>query len=186
MHRAALPLLLLISVSPALAQETDTGVAIATLSAGGIVGLGGHGSYGASLADPVTKHVMPFIDFSYSPLTSYAFTYGANNDGKGLFTSSLFDLNGGVKVRFPNNRGNWVPYFGVGAGLLHFATSTYTSGFSQTATVNASHQDLAGNLSAGGLYYVTQHIGIELELKGYFAQQEHLGRVSAGLFFQFP
>jgi hypothetical protein len=177
---------MLFSVSPARAQEADTGVAIATLSAGALFGEGGHGSYGASLGYTMSKHLMPFIDFSYSPLTSYAFTYGANDNGKGLFTSSLLDLNGGLKIRFPNKRGNWVPYFGLGAGLLRFATSNYTSGFSTTATVNANRDVVAGNASVGGLYYVTQHIGIEMELKGYFAQQEHLGRASAGLFFQFP
>jgi len=65
---------LLISSLPAHAQQTDTGVVIAALSGGGIFGLGAHGSAGASLGAPVSKYLVPFIDFSYSPLTSYAFT----------------------------------------------------------------------------------------------------------------
>lgn len=170
---------------PAHAQQTDTGVAIAAISAGGIAGIGGHGSYGASLADPVTKHAAPFIDFSYSPLTSYAFTYGQNLTGKGLYTAGLFDLNAGVKVRFPT-QSNWVPYFGLGAGLLHFASSTYQSGFSSTSTVRETNNEVAGNVSAGALYYISQHIGLELELKGYVARDYHFGRATAGLFFQFP
>jgi len=129
--------------------------------------------------------LVPFIDFSYSPLISYAFTYGANNTGKGLYRSSLVDVNGGVKIRFANKSG-WVPYIGLGAGVLHLSSSTYTSGFSTTATVNRGHSDLAGNVSVGALYYVTQHVGFGMELKGYLAQHNHLARASAGIFYQFP
>jgi hypothetical protein len=147
---------LLISGLPARAQQTDTNVGIATISAGGIFGLGAHGSAGASLADPVSKYLAPFIDFSYSPLTSYAFTYGANLTGKGLYRSYLLDVNGGI------------------------------SGFGATATVNRSNDDLAGNASARALFCVTQHVGFGMELKGYMAQHNRFGRASAGVFYQFP
>jgi hypothetical protein len=176
---------LLISSLPAHAQQADTGVAIAAVSGGGIFGLGAHGSAGASLGAPVSKYLVPFIDFSYSPLTSYAFTYGVNLTGKGLYTSSLLDVNGGVKIRFPN-KGDWVPYIGLGAGLLRLSSSTYTSGFNTTATVNHSNNDPAGNVSAGALYYVTKRVGFGMELKGYMAQHNRFGRASAGVFYQFP
>jgi hypothetical protein len=52
-----------IAVLPACAQQADTGVGIATISAGGLFGLGGHGSYGASLADAVTKYLVPLSIF---------------------------------------------------------------------------------------------------------------------------
>jgi hypothetical protein len=176
---------LLTACLPAHAQQTDTGVGIASINAGGIFGLGAHGSYGASLAAPISKYVMPFVDFSYSPLTSYAFTYGTNLTGKGLYTSSLLDLNGGIKIRFPN-KSDWVPYVGLGAGMLRMSSSTYTSGFSTTATVNASRDVLAGNAGAGALYYVTQHVGFGIEMKGYMAQHNRFGSASAGIFVQFP
>jgi hypothetical protein len=147
--------------------------------------LGGHGSYGASLADPVTKYIMPFVDFSYSPLSSYAFTYGPNLDGKGLYTSSVFDVNGGVKLRFPN-KSYWVPYIGLGAGLLRLSSSTETSGFGATGNVGQTKNEIAGNASAGALYYISQHAGFEVEVKGYAAQQNRFGRATAGVFFQFP
>jgi hypothetical protein len=176
---------LAMAVLPAQAQPTETNVGIVAISAGGIFGLGGHGSYGASLEDPVAKHWMPDIDFSYSPLTSYGYSYGLNDTGKGLFTSSMLDLNGGVKFRFAGKR-NWAPYIGVGAGLLRFSTTNATSGFGTTATVNASRTEFAGNFSVGGLYYVTDHLGFLMEAKGYVAQRNQFGRVSLGLFFQFP
>jgi len=175
---------LLISSLPAHAQQTDTGVGIVAFSAGGIFGLGAHGSVSGSLAAPVSKYLVPFIDFSYSPLISYAFTYGADNSGKGLFRSYLYDVNGGVKIRFA--KGDWVPYIGLGAGLLRSSSSTYTSGFSTTATVNASHDEVAGNASVGALYYVTRHVGFGIEFKGYAAQHNRFGRATAGIFYQFP
>jgi len=176
---------LLVSSVPAHAQQTDTGVAIAAVSAGGIFGMGAHGSFGASLADPVSKYLMPFIDFSYSPLSSYAYTYGMNNTGKGLYRSYLLDLNGGVKIRFPN-KSDWVPYIGLGAGLLRLSSNTHTSGFNATSTVKQASDEAAGNVSAGALYYITERVGFQLELKGYMAQNNRFVRVSAGVFLQFP
>jgi hypothetical protein len=186
MHYAARgSVLISLAAGLLIAQQTDTNVGIAALSGGGIFGLGAHGSAGASFASPVSKYLVPFIDFSYSPLTSYAFTYGTNLTGKGLYTSSLLDVNGGLKIRFPN-KSDWVPYIGLGAGLLRLSSSTYSSGFNTTATVNRSNDDLAGNASAGALYYVTPHVGFGIEAKGYMAQHNRLGRASAGVFFQFP
>lgn len=170
---------------PAHAQETDTNVAIAAVSAGGIFGLGAHGSIGGSIAYPSSKHLMPFFDLSYSPLTSYGFTYGADNTGKGLYRSSVLDVNGGIRIRFPG-KGDWVPYVGLGAGALRFSSSTYMSGFGTTDTSYRSHTDLAGNASVGGLYYITQHLGLSLELKGYAAQHNRFFRATAGVFCQFP
>ena len=170
---------------PAHAQQTDTGGIIGSLEAGGMFGLGAHGSVGASLASPASKYLLPFIDFNYSPLTSYGFKYGSNLSGKGLYTSGLLDLNGGVKIRFPNT-GNWLPYVGLGVGVLRFMSSTDTSGFGASASVTQTSNDIAGNASVGALYYITQHLGFGMEVKGYAAQHTHLVRVSLGVFFQIP
>jgi hypothetical protein len=70
--------------------------------------------------------------------------------------------------------------------MLRMSSSTYTSGFSTTATVNASRDELAGNAGAGALYYVTQHVGFGIEMKGYMAQHNRFGSASAGIFVQFP
>ncbi len=167
------------------AQQAETGVAIASFSAGGVFGVGAHGSVGGSLAAPVSRYLVPFIDVSYSPLISYAYTYGADGTGKGLYRSAMVDANGGVKVRFTSKR-DWVPYIGLGVGLLHFSSSDYTSGFGATATVNQSRNELAGNASVGALYYVTQHVGFQMEFKGYAARYNRFMRATAGIFYQFP
>ena len=172
-------------VFPLAAQQADTGVVQAAFSGGGIFGLGAHGAVGGSLAAPVSKHLSPFIDFSYSPLTSYAFTYGLQDAGKGLFTSHLVDVNGGLRIRFPGH-GDWVPYIGIGAGALHISENTNTSGFGSTSNVTAARNEFAGNASLGGLYYFTPHFGFEVELKGYAGQNTRLARATAGVFYQFP
>jgi hypothetical protein len=170
---------------PARAQQTDTGVGIAAISAGGIFGLGAHGSYGASLGAPVSKYLMPFIDFSYSPLTSYGFTYGANLTGKGLYTSSLLDVNGGFKIRFPT-RATGYRTLGWEPDSCDLSSSRLYQRFQHDCDRQREPRRVAGNASAGALYYVTQHVGFEMEVKGYMAEHNRFGRASAGIFFQFP
>ena len=90
MHRAAQSSLVLFIAGlimaswPAQAQQADTGGIIGAINAGGLFGLGTHGAAGASLASPVTKYVVPFIEISYSPLISYGYTYGSNLTRQGL------------------------------------------------------------------------------------------------------
>ncbi|HLY16583.1 MAG TPA: hypothetical protein VKR61_05135 [Bryobacteraceae bacterium] len=167
------------------AQQADTGVVIASFEAGGLFGIGAHGSVGGSLAVPQSQHLVPFVDFSYSPLSSYAYTYGVNDTGKALYRSHLIDFNGGLRIRFPN-KSDWVPYIGLGAGVLHVASSDNLSGFSTTETINASRNEFAGNASVGALYYVNQHVGFGMEVKGYGAQHNGFVRATAQVFYQFP
>jgi hypothetical protein len=169
----------------AAAQEDDTGVGLVEGFGGGVFGLGAHGAAGASFAVPTAKHIVPFLEVAYSPLSTYDFRYGSNDLGKGLHRSRLFDFNGGVKVRFPN-RTHAVPYVGLGIGLLHFSADTYASGFGSTTTVTQTRNEAAGNLSAGMLYYLTDHFGLQPELKGYTASNIHFFRASVGIFYQFP
>lgn len=171
---------------PACAQQADTGVGIAEFSAGGLFGLGAHGNVGGSLWVPTSKYAVPYIEFSYSPLISYGYAYGPDNTGKGLFTSELFDVNGGIKFRFPRKKSDWVPYFGLGVGLLRHSTSDYTSGFNSIATVNTATNEIAGNASVGAIYYVTKHVAFGMEAKGYIAQRERLGRATVSVLYQFP
>lgn len=183
MSRAAVALFLF-SLA-AHAQQADTGVGIAAFSAGGIFGLGAHGAVGGSLAAPVTRYLVPFIEVSYSPLSSYAYTYGVDNTGKALYTSGLVDVNGGIRIRFAGKR-DWVPFVGLGAGLLRLSSTDSASGFGTTATIKRSRNDVAGNASLGALYYFTPHFGFEMEVKGYGGQHERLVRATAGVFYQFP
>ena len=177
--------LLMLAISCASAQQADTGGVIAEISGGGIFGLGAHGNVSGSLAAPLSRHLLPYIEFAYSPLSSFAFTYGANETGKALFRSALTDINGGVKIRFPSRNSDWVPYFGLGAGLLHITSNTHQSGFGATITTNTSNNAFAGNVSVGTLYYITPHVGLGIEAKGYGAQHQRLGRATVGVFYQF-
>jgi len=170
---------------PAFAQEDETGVGQAYVEGGGVFGAGTHGVAALGLAAPVAKYLAPFIEFAYAPLGSYAFTYGLNETGKGLYRSGLIDVNGGIDIRFPNKT-HWVPYIGLGAGLLHFSASSYTSGFNSTATINQTRSEFAGSGSLGALYYFTSHVGLRAEVKGYGASDNRLARVTAGVFYQFP
>ncbi len=166
------------------AQQTDNAGVIAAFSAGGIFGVGAHGSVGGSLAVPLSKYLMPYVEVAYSPLSSYPYTYGADRTGKGLYRSHLVDFNGGLKVRFPV-KGDWTPYVGAGAGLLHFASSDYASGYNVTSTVGSTRDEAAGNVSAGALYYFTPQFGFGIEAKGYAARNNRFGRVTAQVFYQF-
>lgn len=181
----ALILGLSIASTPAAAQESDTGVGQVAGFGGGVFGLGAHGTVGASFASPTAKHIVPFLEVSYAPLSNYDFRYGSNDLGKGLHRSRMFDFNGGLKIRFPNKTHS-VPYVGLGIGLLHFSADTYSSGFGTAATITQTRNEAAGNLSVGMLYYFTDHFGLQPELKGYLAQDVHYVRASIGLFYQFP
>lgn len=184
MVRAAL-ILILFSFA-ASAQQSDTGVAIAEFSAGGIFGLGAHGSVGGNIGAPISRFLVPYVDFSYSPLTTYSYNYGSNLTGKALYSSSVLDANGGVRIRFAGRRSDWVPYIGVGGGVLHFTSSDETSGFSVTQTIKTSNNELAVNGSIGALYYVTQHVGFGIEAKGYEGHPRRFAQGTMGVFYQFP
>lgn len=175
-----------ISGGPAFAQESDTSVGIVSVAAGGLFGLGAHGSIAGSFAYPTTKYLVPFVEIAYSPLISYGYQYGNQNAGKGLFRSNLLDANGGVKIRFTSDKSDWAPYIGVGAGVLRVASTDTTAGFGVNSSVSQSHTELAGNISVGALYYVTKHAGFGTELKGYGASGYRLVRFTAGVFYQFP
>jgi hypothetical protein len=64
-------------------------------------------------------------------------------------------------------------------------SSTNMSGFGATQTLNISRTQLAGNASAGALYYITPKVGLALEAKGDAAQHNRFGQATAGVFYQF-
>jgi len=177
----------LFAISCVNAQQADTGGAIASISAGGTFGLGAHGAVDGSVAVPASKYLLPYIDFTYSPLATYSFSFGSNlTAGKGLSHSYLLDVNGGLEIRFPRSRkSDWVPYVGFGAGLLRIATNTHETELGANITSNQVRDELAGNASAGGLYYITPHVGLKIEAKGYFTGSNRLGQATVGVFYQF-
>ena len=92
----------MISILPAHAQTADTGVGIAEFSGGGIFGLGAHGNVGGSLWVPTSKYAVPVRRIFVFAACQLQLYYGVNDTGEGLFISQLWDLNSGIKFRFPS------------------------------------------------------------------------------------
>jgi hypothetical protein len=190
MGRAAAAFILcLVTISYARGQTQQANVnsngLIATIDAGGSFGQGAHSAVGADLAAPVSKYAMPFLDFTYSPLGSYGYTYGLNDTGKGLYTSAMISVNGGLQIRFPNSS-FWVPYIGLGGGLLRRTQTNNMSGFNSTETIHSNRNEADALVTAGTLYYITEHVGLSIGIKGMLASHDRFAEATAGLFFQIP
>ena len=157
----------------------------ASFKAGGIFGLGAHGSVGGSLAAPVSKNFVAlhrFFLFSADQLRVYVW--------RGQHGQGSIPVGTGGRQRRSQNPFSRQRRLGAVRRLRSRAAALLVEHLHEriqrTSTVHESNDELAGNVSAGALYYISQHIGLELELKGYVARDYHFGRATAGLFFQFP
>jgi outer membrane protein W len=178
--------LLLVMAFTAHAQQDDTGVGIFTAFAGGVFGIGSRADGGVSLGLPTTRYLVPNVEFSYAKLGTYDYRTGIYNNTRNLQESAMYDLNGGVKIRFPgSSRSYVVPFLGLGVGLLRFSSDLASSGFSGNTDVRTGTNYLAGTVSGGVMYYITKHVGLQPEVKGYLSHRNFV-RVTVGVFYQFP
>ena len=164
--------------------QDATGVGEFTAFAGGVFGIGSHPSGGVAFASPTSRHIVPNLEFAVAGLGSYDFRSGDLNRTVNLRRSTLYDLNGSIQVRFPN-RTHMLPYFGVGAGLLRFTNDVESAGPAGNVVVHGASNYLAGNFSGGARYYITDHLGVRPEIKGYISNKNFV-RFSVGIFYQFP
>ncbi len=169
---------------PLCAQQDETGVGEATGFLGGVFGVGAHVGGGVGFAAPTSRHLVPNIEFAYSPLGNYSFLNGVLGHTINVVSSRMYDVNGGVQVRFPMRDTNYCPYFGVGVGLLRFVTDQEIAAASPVTEHRAMNY-LAGNFSAGIRYYITKNLGLRPEVKGYFGNKK-FARATVGIFYQFP
>ena len=180
-------LLVLAPARTALAQEDDTGVGQIGGFLGGLAGVGGmHPAGGFNFGVATARHLEPNFEFAMSTLNDKGYRVVALPVSSSVLQRArLYDFNGSVRVRFPN-RTHAVPYIGVGVALLDFTASLETAGGTQTMTTeHQSTSYVSPTLSAGFTYFITPHIGIRPELKGYFFKHS-FARLAIGIFYQFP
>ena len=180
-------LLLLAPGWTAQAQEDDTGVAQIGGFLGGVAGIGGvHPAGGFNLGVPTAKHLEPNVEFGMSTLNDTGYRVIALPVSSSVLQRArLYDLNGSVRIRFPN-RTHAVPYIGVGVALLDFTASLETASGTETmSTVHQSTYYVSPTLAVGFNYFITPHVGIRPELKGYFFKHS-FARLAVGIFYQFP
>lgn len=156
--------------APLSAQPDVIGAPELTGFFGGVFGIGTHPAGGAAFAYPTSRHIVPNVEFSYAPL-----------DGRGAADSRLWDVNGGIHVRFPDRVPRLTPYLGVGIGLVRIENRIPAPPFGR---VTASDNNFAVNLSGGARYYITEHLGVRPEIKGFLGDYTFT-RLSVGVFWQF-
>jgi opacity protein-like surface antigen len=158
------------AAAPAAAQPDAVGGTEASGIFGGVFGVGAHPAVGAAAAYPTSRHIVPNVEFTYSPL-----------DSPPGVSSRLWDVNGGIHVRFPGHVPRLAPYLGVGLGLVRFSHRIPSPPF---GSVTASENHFAANLSGGARYYITDNFGVRPEIKGFIGDKS-FARLSVGVFWQF-
>ena len=153
---------------------------------GGDVKMGG----GANYAYAINKYLYPYGEFSVLP-------GGLNSTveaGNSRFTSrgNLADFHGGLHVRLPISD-CIVPYGVFAVGGIRSYSGTLDEINNQTNKIISSspiesQTQFAVNYGAGIRYYITNKIGVRLEVKAYGPTNKFGGtpvRVMGGVFFQF-
>ena len=107
---------------PLYAQQDETGVGEIAGFMGAVMGVGAHVNGGFSFASPTSRHLVPNVELSYSSLGTDSFRTGNFDRGTiNVRNSRMYDVNGGVHIRFPEKR-DLAPYVGLGLGLLRFSS----------------------------------------------------------------
>ena len=148
---------------------------------------------GVNLSYAVTKHILPYVEFSYFPELLRREESSTNLIEGG---AKLVDLHFGVHVRFPVREKPVVPYLVAGGGWIR----SDISGTNQTKPIPGlvtpaplpfrfKDNDAAVNFGAGLRYYTTEVYGFRVEYKLYRPVsgrfQDLFQKFEGGLFFQF-
>jgi hypothetical protein len=161
------------------------------LFGGAVIPPGGGGKFGggANFAYALSTYIYPYVEFSVLP--------GALNDsvsaGSSTFrtTGDAIDFHGGLHIRLPFFGPQFVPYgvIAVGGFKPYSVNLQELSGGTVINTSSVSQgTNFAVNYGGGIRYYITNRVGVRLEVKAY-GPTSHFGgtpvRVMGGIFFQF-
>src|SRR5215469_18607051 len=129
------------SASLSYGQDVPAGNVELTGHLGIVSGIGSHGSFGGSVALPVSDNFILSGDLSYIPMG------GASVTAQGSTTSTgarAFNFNGTLQYQFEQIH-TTIPYAGAGLGFLHSSFNTSSPSFS----VSGSSTDLYFNIGGG-------------------------------------
>jgi hypothetical protein len=145
----------------------------------GIVGVAeGDATYGGAFTRSLTEKISLYGEFSRINGGSASVpTTAGTFSGK----SSLQNFNAGIQYNFTGVMGpKFVPYVGVGLGMLRSSVKYTLAGQSTTYSDSAA----AFNVGAGLRYYVGRNWGLRPELM-YFARSGSYSRFTVGIFWAF-
>jgi hypothetical protein len=166
------------------AQNLEKGNVEATGQAGIVTGIGTHASFAGSVGTALTDRIFVLGELGYVPLGGAS--VGTSGTGGGISIDAggkVFTFMGGVQYQF-KEKNAFVPYAGLGLGLVHYSFSSSQTVSGQTTTIDASSSNFYVNFGGGGRYYMKDRWGIKPELM-IFAGDDSFFRFSVGLFYQF-
>lgn len=202
-RRLAFALLFAGTITPAAFAQSAPHLSSNTFELGGFLG----SSYGAdswrvmgggNITYGVTRHILPYAEFSYFPGITRKQTGTFPGTGAPFsisFDVPITDFHGGVHIRLPIKESRIVPYLVFGMGLLrsgekdYIATFRYPDGtVDEIRNTQPSSTDFAVNFGGGLRYYLNQRLGFRIEAKAYKPTGEFknvFGKVEGGFFIQF-
>jgi hypothetical protein len=166
-----------------LAQSNDTDGGEVAAFAGGVFGLGTHGTVGGSAGAAISRYALALFEGSYTPLGSN--TIQPWPEKSTVARSHLTDFDVCFHIRVPLKE-RWAPYGILGVGLLWNGLrqeSLDSHGYQVSYHWN---QFNAGFLTGAGVrYFVGENWGIRPEFKVIISKQTFT-QVSMGVFYVVP
>ncbi len=151
---------------------------------------------GGNISYAVSKHVLPYAEFSYFPGIGRRETgtfAGTGRPYTSTYQIPLVDFHGGVHLRLPIRESRVVPYAVIGAGVVHSLARKVSASYETSGPTNRqdlsipSRSDFAVNFGGGLRFYATQRFGFRLEGKAYKPTglfKDVFAKFEGGVFFQ--
>ena len=190
-------------ILPAVAADVPA-VTTGNTEIGGFAGISygidkWRGMYGGNVVYALTRHIMPYGEFSYFPgiqrtETGITPPFPSSGTATAIYSIPLTDFHGGVHLRVPVGESRVVPYGVFGAGVVHSSSRTEqlqvpdNQGVLRTFSYAVpSRSDFAVNFGGGLRFYLTESFGMRVEGKAYRPTGQFsdvFGKIEVGFFFQ--